>query len=161
MNDIQEKPPIAPDVQPAKPVDDRFFRLAMHEEQILNSRSNIFLVVESILLVFAHNVASYPEFQMQMGAGAIWSASFLDVVVIAGLVITAIWALMCYRQDLDLEHAVKAMRADWPEMVDAYAPISGLLKRLSLFLLIWGLPAVFALLWVAFLIFPAPPPGAN
>ncbi len=114
----------------------RLLTLATHEEKILNDRTSIFLVVESLLLVF---VVRLPEEQTLL----------LDLVVISGLMITLAWVLTGLRQSMDLACATKAMREAWPLIQEVYAPVPQTLKNTLLLLMIYVLPALFAVIWIA------------
>lgn len=123
---------------------DRFIELAKHEEQILNSRINIFLVAESIMLVFAVEASARSE-QLKTAA------------VAAGLALTFCWFLTSVRQEIDLFCCGKAMRARWPAFAIAYKGVPNWLKSFALVLLVYALPAIFLALWIGvYTLLPAP-----
>ncbi|MEM9168447.1 MAG: hypothetical protein AAGC56_02235 [Pseudomonadota bacterium] len=109
-------------------------QLTLHEENTLNNRVNIFLVVESLLLVLYAEISS--------------TRAHLSVpLALAGLVMTLIWLVTSVRQGADLKYTAAAMRKAAPQIVEIYHPVPKWLKTGALFLIVWGLPIIFLTIW--------------
>jgi len=123
---------------------DRLLALALHEENILNNRLNIFLVAESILLVLAAEIANS-------------APAVRDPICYAGLAITAVWLLSTWRQWWDLHLSGIALREAWPALRVAYKRNPKWLKVANLIIMLVGLPLIFTWLWLLILELPAVP----
>lgn len=109
--------------------------LALHEENTLNQRINIFLVVQSLMLVTFSQLQSEED--------------LLKILVsFVGVFLSFVWCLVNIRQLKDLQCASKALREAWPDVVDIFKTVPAGLKSVSLNLMVYGLPLTFALLWV-------------
>ena len=120
----------------------RFLTLALHEEEVLNNRINIFLLVESILLVFAVEAGARID-------------HIRDITFVAGLIITVIWFLMIVRQWLDLKSASEFLHEHWPALKRRKNYVPRFMKTLTLHAMLWVLPLTFVGLWLAVRSLPA------
>lgn len=130
--------PIDPAVAASESAVQRVLTLALHEENILNDRVNIFLLSQSLLLALVAQISAK-------------KAALVSPVCILGLGVTLTWLLTAIRQWLDLRAAVAALREAWPQIIGIYAKVPRWLKLAGIFFMAVGLPVLFGVLWTVIL----------
>jgi hypothetical protein len=121
----------------------RLWQHGIHEENILNSRLNFFLVLESILLgVVAMLFGQNPPATNQN--------FILRAFLFLGLALTIVWAYIAARQKYVFDSLRKRVRETLPE----YAETIKIREQVrwpfsNLSLLSYVVPAIFILIWIA------------
>ncbi len=143
------------------------WELALHEERMMNQRSNLFLVSESMML------AAYISGWDRLPQDALFA------VAVLGILISVIWALINGRQHRDMRVAVIATHHLMPEFTgiqtalksgiyagksfEKYTGLRVLNRDWSLYIFLYGLPVILGALWgyLFFLVFTRGPDTAD
>ena len=115
---------------------------ALHEEQVLNERTGLFLVAHAMMLGF---YASLPA--------RVSARSFL-VFATVGLVMCILWTILNRRQVDDLAQATSTLEKLSPFYRDFLRrrPAKGPFRKWDKPILTWGLPLLVAIVWAVLLL---------
>lgn len=123
---------------------ERMWELALHEEQVLNERSGLFLVANAMMLLFAVEAIDRFSFSVTM------------LALICGVLMSLFWIVINSRQVDEMRRAacIARMRCEsfaiYDELADKAA--SRTLRRYGASLFAVGVPVLVLLIWIGLVI---------
>lgn len=123
---------------------ERMWELALHEEQVLNERSGLFLVANAMLLLFAVEAIDRFSFAVTMAA------------LICGVLMSLFWIMINERQVDEMKRAARIarMRCESFQIYDELA--SGgkalVLRKYGTALFAVGVPVLVLFIWLALVV---------